>query len=393
MAQQITTLTPIDPFPSRVLPQDRFDQAVRTNMDQLSGMISELNSSFIPSVNTISTQVEANKNTASQKATEASNSANTANQKATEASNSASTASQKAAQAGTSATNAENSATAAATTVSAIMVNSGDDGAASHNCFYRGKNLTNVYTLAQLSTKLSNGDFSDLYIGDYITKSFTYGGTTKNVNFRFAHFNYWKYMGNIDATNGKKIDGTAGNTYGQTTVNHIALVPDVALFNDKMNDTNTTEGGVRGCELWAKLQSDVYTALNASNCLSGHILSYSNILSTSVDAAATSSADSGFLGSSNNWAWCDEHIGFMTESMVYGGQIFSSSGRDSGCKKSQLRLFSIDPTWINGRDARSGWWLGAVASASAFAFVYYDGGAGYGSASGSVGVRPLILFS
>jgi hypothetical protein len=269
----------------------------------------------------------------------------------------------------------------------------GDDGAAFHNCIYRGKNLTNVYTLAQLSTKLTNGDFSDLYIGDYITKSFTYGGTTKNVNFRFAHFNYWKYMGNIDNTNGKKIDGTAGNTYGQTTVNHIALVPDVALFDDKMNDTDTTEGGVRGCALWAKLQSDVYTALNASNCLDGHILSYSDIISTTVDAAATSSAGSGFLGSSNNWAWCDKHIGFMTESMVYGGQIFSSSGRDSGCKKSQLRLFAIDPTWINGRASRSGWWLGAVASASLFAFVGGNGRANCSGASVSLGVRPLILFS
>lgn len=393
MAQQITTLTPIDPFPSRVLPQDRFDQAVRTNMEQLSDMVSELNSSFIPSVNTISTQVETNANTASTKATQAANSATTATNKASEATTAASTATTKASQASTSATNAANSATSAATTVSAIMVNSGDDGAASHNCFYRGKNLTNVYTLAQLSTKLANGDFSDLYIGDYITKSFTYNGTTKSVNFRFAHFNYWKYMGNIDGTNGKKIDGTSGNTYGQTTVNHIALVPDVALFNDKMNDTNTTEGGVRGCALWAKLQSDVYTALNASNCLSGHILSHSDILSTSVDAAATSSAGSGFMGSSNNWAWCDEHIGFMTESMVYGGQIFSSSGRDSGCKKSQLRLFSIDPTWINGRAGRSFWWLGAVASASGFARVHGDGYAYCVSASYSVGVRPLILFS
>lgn len=393
MAQQITSLTPIDPFPSRVLPQDRFDQAVRTNMSQLSGMIGELNDSFIPSVNTISTQVEEDASTASTKASQANTSATNAANSATSAGQSATTASTKAGEASTSATNAANSASAAETIVSAIMVNSGDDGAASHNCFYRGKNLTNVYTLAQLSTKLTNGDFSDLYIGDYITKSFTYGGTTKNVNFRFAHFNYWKYMGNIDNTNGKKIDGTAGNTYGQTTVNHIALVPDVALFNDKMNDTNTTEGGVRGCALWAKLQSDVYTALNASNCLDGHILSYSDIISTTVDAAATSSAGSGFLGSSNNWAWCDEHIGFMTESMVYGGQIFSSSGRDSGCKKSQLRLFAIDPTWINGRASRSVWWLGAVASASSFALVYSYGHASYSIASSSRGVRPLILFS
>ena len=110
MAQQITSLTPIDPFPSRVLPQDRFDQAVRTNMSQLSGMIGELNSSFIPSVNTISTQVETNASTASTAATtattkagEASASATTASTKAGEASASATTASTKAGEAAASA--------------------------------------------------------------------------------------------------------------------------------------------------------------------------------------------------------------------------------------------------------------------------------------------------
>ena len=107
MAQQISALTPIDPFPSRVLPQDRFDQAVRTNMSQLSAMIAELNASFIPSVNTISTQVENNANTASTAATTATN-------KASEATTAASTATTKASQASTSATNAANSATAAA---------------------------------------------------------------------------------------------------------------------------------------------------------------------------------------------------------------------------------------------------------------------------------------
>ena len=112
--QQISPLTPIDPFPSRVLPQDRFDQTVRTNMSQLSGMISQLNSDFIPQANTLATQTETNASTASTKASEAVLSAYTASTKASEASSSASTASQKATDASTSATNAANSATSAA---------------------------------------------------------------------------------------------------------------------------------------------------------------------------------------------------------------------------------------------------------------------------------------
>ena len=114
MAQQITTLTPIDPFPSRVLPQDRFDQAVRTNMSQLSDMVAQLNSDFIPDANALATEVENNASTASTKATQAANSATTATNKASEATTAASTATTKASQASTSATNAANSASAAA---------------------------------------------------------------------------------------------------------------------------------------------------------------------------------------------------------------------------------------------------------------------------------------
>lgn len=47
----IPNLTPVDPWPSRKLPQDRFDASVKTAMDQMSVMVGELNSSFIPAAN------------------------------------------------------------------------------------------------------------------------------------------------------------------------------------------------------------------------------------------------------------------------------------------------------------------------------------------------------
>ena len=378
MANQISPLTPIDPFPSRVLPQDRFDQSVRTNMSQISGMIGELNASFIPSVNTISTQVETNANTANQKATEASNSANTANQKATEASNSANTASQKATQAGTSATNAAASATAAETTVSAIMVNSDDDGAASHNCFYRGKNLTNIYTIAQLSTKMANGDFSDLYIGDYITYPVVIDGTSKDFNFRIAHFNYWKYMGDTSFTK-----------------NHIVFVPDTAFKNMKMQETNTTEGGVPATLVWDALQGDLYTAVNAATCMNGHVQTHRDWIPDSVNTSAMSAAGANFQGSTvyTNTMWRDVKLGLMKENMVYGSTVLSSSGYDVGCGKSQLALFKLDPTWINGRASPYGWWLGCVASSSFFAGVSVYSVAYIDNASSPRGVRPYLLFA
>ena len=47
----IPNLTPVDPWPSRKLPQDRFDASVKTAMDQMSVMVGELNDFFIPAAN------------------------------------------------------------------------------------------------------------------------------------------------------------------------------------------------------------------------------------------------------------------------------------------------------------------------------------------------------
>ena len=58
MATQIPLLTTIDPFPTRALPQDRFDGTVKRNMDQIELMIDELDFDFIPAVNAISTEVD-----------------------------------------------------------------------------------------------------------------------------------------------------------------------------------------------------------------------------------------------------------------------------------------------------------------------------------------------
>ena len=50
---QIQALTPVDKWPARKLPQERFDTAVKRSMDQMSGMIGQLNDDFIPAINSI----------------------------------------------------------------------------------------------------------------------------------------------------------------------------------------------------------------------------------------------------------------------------------------------------------------------------------------------------
>ena len=41
------------------------------------------------------------------------------------------------------------------------------DCASSHNGIFRGKDLTNIYSIDEICERISDGTFCDLYIGDY----------------------------------------------------------------------------------------------------------------------------------------------------------------------------------------------------------------------------------
>ena len=53
----ISTLTPVDEWPTRRLPQASFDTSVRTSMNQMSTMVGELNSGVIPGINAVTADV------------------------------------------------------------------------------------------------------------------------------------------------------------------------------------------------------------------------------------------------------------------------------------------------------------------------------------------------
>lgn len=111
----IKSLTPIDPFPSRTLPQQRFDDAVRTNMQQLQTMVDEINDDFIANVNAASSEIDEKYGTTINKAAEASQSASNAATSEANAARSASSAQSSASAAATSERTATACASAAAT--------------------------------------------------------------------------------------------------------------------------------------------------------------------------------------------------------------------------------------------------------------------------------------
>ena len=231
------------------------------------------------------------------------------------------------------------------------------NNAGSHNAVYRGKNLGTAVTAAQYAA-IKAGTFEDLYIGDY--------WVINGVNWRIAAFDYYYRCGDTDLT-----------------THHAVIVPDTALYQHVMNDTNVTTGGYVGSKMYTEGLEQAKTTIKAA--FAGHVLSHKVYL---VNAVADGHASAG--------AWFESEVDLMNEQMVYGGSIFLPIANGSAVytnyrvEKSQLPLFTHRPDLISNRVT---YWLRDVVSASYFAFVSGDGCASYGSASYSYGVRPAFCIS
>lgn len=241
------------------------------------------------------------------------------------------------------------------------------NNAGAHNAIYRGKSLGSTVTTAQYAA-IKAGTFDDLYIGDY----WTIGG----VNYRIAAFDYYLNSGDTSCT-----------------THHVVIVPDTCLYNAQMHNTssggyeggavNTTTGGYVGSDMYKSNLEQAKTTIKSA--FSGHVLKHRIYL---TNAVANGRASGG--------AWCDSEVDLMCEQMVYGSGIFSPVSDGSNVpanyrvEKSQLPLFQHEPSRICNRAT---WWLRDVITASYFAGVGGDGGANYGGASNSLGVRPAFCIS
>lgn len=231
------------------------------------------------------------------------------------------------------------------------------DGAAAHNCIYRGKNLGTSVTAEQY-TAISSGKFTDLYIGDY--------WVINGVTYRIAAFDYYYNCGDTNFTK-----------------HHAVIVPDTCLYSHVMNDRDTTEGGYVGSKMYTEGLAQAKETIKAA--FSGHVLSHRIYLTNAVSNGYASAG-----------VWCDSEVDLMNEQMVYGLGIFSPVSTGSAVpanyrvEKSQLPLFQHDPSRICNRAT---WWLRDVITAFNFASVGFGGNADCGVASTSRGVRPAFCIS
>lgn len=226
------------------------------------------------------------------------------------------------------------------------------DGAAAHNCIYRGKNLGTSVTAEQYAA-ISSGKFTDLYIGDY--------WVINGVTYRIAAFDYYYNCGDTNFTK-----------------HHVVIVPDTSLYKAQMNTSNVTTGGYTGSVMYKSNLAQAKTTIKAAFG-SAHVLTKRELLTNAVNGNTPS-----------GWAWFDSDVELMNEVQAYGSVAWGAhdgNGYNVASGDGQFPLFMFDRTKLHNRED---YWLRDVSSATYFSLVTSSGRASYGNASISLGVRPAF---
>ena len=229
-----------------------------------------------------------------------------------------------------------------------------------HNSIYRGKSLGTSITTAQWNA-ISAGTFDDMYIGDYWTLSTTIGSTTSNIQYVIAGFDYW---------------WNCGDSYPQSSnKHHVVLVPATNLYSAQMNATDITTGGYIGSAMYTTNLANARTGI--STLFGNHLYSVRRLFTNSVNT----------VGQATGWAWATSSVDLMSETMVYGHPVWTTSGFEVGVDRTILPLFALNSA---SASIYSNWWLRSVATPSYFALVSTYGNATYYNASTTHGVRPAF---
>ena len=223
------------------------------------------------------------------------------------------------------------------------------------------RNLGTSITAAQLAA-INAGTFDDLYIGDY--------WTINDHSYTIADLDYLY----------NRYDSLTAEGSAAVNKHHLLLIPTANIGNQKMNDTNTTEGAYVGSKMYTEYLNEARQQIETD--FGAMLLTHREVFSTAVTDGVPSAHE-----------FMDSKVDLMNEVMVYGH--YAHSPNPAGVinhdhytiDKEQLALFQLDPTWLG----RSSVWLRDVVSASYFARVYLSGYSDSGNASITYGVRPYFL--
>lgn len=288
-----------------------------------------------------------------------------------------------------------------------------------HNMIYRGQNLGDTLTADQ-DTALSSGNFTDLYLGDYWTKTVSIPAfyeltTAEPADWSTNYTSYYTKSGDTyTAVTGDTAPTWAANTYYERlvpsqTVTLKAVIADFDTFyggynssyaiinthhaavivtgfsNVVWNKTNSTAGGYVASLIHKWLVGSALPQLETWFG-SAKVLSHQKLLTNAITGDAAS-----------GWAWSSQKIALLSENQMYGSKVWGNSkasngGYEPGEAHKHLNVFNhIAPNMLFGN---KNIWCRDIASAVGVAYLSRYGDAGSADAS-YTGVAPaaLILLS
>ena len=240
-----------------------------------------------------------------------------------------------------------------------------------HNSIFRGKDVTEYLTSEySLYDRISDGTFTDLYVGDYIVAN--------GITWRIAGF---------DMRYGKGYYTDDTNQAG--VKHHAVIVPDTNLTSAQMNTSNTTSGGYAGSAMYTTTLPTVLSTY-ITPVFGDHVLTYYAAYSSSVNTSAVNRTGGETPGASNQMIWVGSRkVDLMNEIQVFGTIIWSSSGYDIAYDNVQFPLFRLKPEFIV-EENKSCYLLRDVVSSFLFAYVDEFGSSYNYPAGSSGGVRPCF---
>jgi hypothetical protein len=259
-----------------------------------------------------------------------------------------------------------------------------------HNGIYRGKDLTNIYTIEQIYERVHDGSFEDLYLGDYFTVHLTTDLMTRFTGSAFvAGTTYYEMDSGTDVTQRtwtatQDSEPQSGKVYATKEVieedvdymiagfdlyehtgqnssteihnhHHLIIIPKkfyktpTAYHYDGLAHTGYAGSDIHNIVLPCYAES-TRAALN------NHILQHTSRLNGTVDVSVPSMSGSGAYGATVDSNWVTVYAQLMTEIQCFGTAIMGSSWRDVGLDYNKFPVFNyINPVELYGNTTGTVW--------------------------------------
>ena len=275
-----------------------------------------------------------------------------------------------------------------------------------HNGIYRGKDLTNVYTIEQIYERVHDGSFEDLYLGDYFTVHLTTDLMTRFTGSAFeSGVTYYEMDSGIDVTQRtwtvtQDSEPQSGRAYATKSVVEEDVDLMIAGFDCYLlrgstpiiiSDHNivlitrtkfSTNAYIHHdpTELIGYAKSDIFNitlpcyAKSIKAAVNGHILKRMTRRVADVDPNIPSNVGAGWYGSSTTEENVKSELDLPSINQMMGNDILSSSWRDSKGEPYMLPIYKFVPPNNTGGSLPLSNVMGIVSGQLVYSSIQYGGG-------------------